>query len=195
MCRVLLWLGLIGTGCFTAPSAAAQDNEVGVQLFAFAEFSFYFTRRDRVRYPTIAEYRELSRWAANPYDDSRSPAYFDLVAVVENFGTHPVGSIELELTRNRKVGEFFDDSIVRPPYPKEAAQWEGAIGIETTTVGSLDGKTATVVRFGPFAVRELLEDLLAQDAWPWQVKYEVTLQCGGCASSTDSASFTMAHSL
>ena len=192
MSRTLLWWGLIGVSCISAPTTWAQDNDIRVQLFAFAEFSFYFERRDRVQYPSITEYREFSDWVHNPYHDSRSPGVFDLVAVVENLGTRVVESFDLELTRNRKISEPISyDNFRRPPYQMESARWEGSIPVETKPIGTLDGKTATVVRFGPFSVRDLWEDLELRDLWPWEVRYEVTVRCNDCTSYTGSATFTM----
>ena len=193
MNRVLLLLGLIGTCCVAAQAAKAQNHEMRIRLFAFAEFPLMI-ESDSVSYPeALAEYKLLTRWNQNPYHRYQSPAYFDLIAVVENRGTVPVELVELELTRDRKIGEFYDWE--RPPTvdPSETAEWEGSIRIETKTISTLDGKTATFVRFGPFSADQLWWDVEEQNLWPWEIKYDVTIQCNGCASDTDSASFTMSH--
>ena len=187
-------LGLIVAHVFNSPAAVSQEHEVRVTLFAFAEFPFSFsTQYDNVRYPPIIEYKNFTEWVQNPYDKSRSPDFFELVAVVSNVGTFSVESIQLGLSRDRKIGDVWDFEV--EPHPRESAQWEGPIEIATTMIDTLAGQTAAVVRFGPFSARGLQDDLLAQDLWPWEVEYEVIVQCSGCAANTDSASITMVHSL
>ena len=193
MSRALSLLGLIAALFFSAPAAVSQGHDVRVTLFAFAEFPFWFsTRYDNVRYPPITEYKVFTEWVRDPYDKSRSPDFFELVAIVSNTSTVSVETIQLGLNRDRKIGDVWDFEV--EPHPSENSQWEGAIPIATTLIDSLDGQTATVVRFGPFSAHGLLDDLLAQELWPWEVEYEVTLQCRGCARDTDSVSISMVHS-
>lgn len=155
MNRLLPIIGLIVAGFFAAPMAAAQDHEVWVELFALAQFPLL--REDQfVRYPTgPSEYKRLTRWNLDKWRD-RSPEYFDLVAIVENRGTLPVGSIELRLTRDRKIGERRLWLSGDPePQPRELAQWEGPIPVETKTIRALDADAATSVWFGPFSADKL----------------------------------------
>ncbi len=191
MKRVLLFIGLIQAGYFAAPMVAAQDQEVWIDLFAMAQFPL-LGEEGFLRYPTgPSEYKRLTRWNLDKWRD-RSPEYFDLVAIVQNPGTLPVGSIELQLTRNVKIGErrhWLSDDPEPPPW--ELAQWEGAIPVETKTIGGLEADAATSVWFGPFSADELLEDFRGQDTWPWEVMYEVTLLCSGCSPSNGAASFDM----
>ncbi len=94
MNRVLLFIGLIYAGCFAAPMVAAQDDYVSVDLFAMAQFPLVGEEKF-LRYPAgPSEYKRLTRWNLDKWRD-RSPEYFDLVAIVQNPGTQPVGLIEL----------------------------------------------------------------------------------------------------
>ena len=192
MNRPLLLIGLIGAGFFAAPMAAAQKYDVRVELFAMAQFPL-LAEELFVRYPTgPSEYKRLTRWNLDKWRD-RSPEYFDLVVIVQNLGTNPVELIELQLTRNVKIGErriWYSDDPEPPPH--ELAQWEGPIPVETKTIGTLLGADAAMsVWFGPFSADELWQDLSGQDLWPWEVKHEVTLRCGGCSPTTGTASFDM----
>ena len=194
MKRALALFGLIVAHCFNAPAAVSQDNDVRVELFAFAEFPFFSDMLySGVRYPPITEYKVLKEWVGNPYNRIRSPDFFELVAIVANTSTLSIEEIELELRVDRRIGELWD--FEAQPHPRETAQWEGLTRIETTMIGSLDGKMARVVRFGPFSASDLQDELVAQDLWPWEVQYEVTLRCNGCTPNTDSASIRMVHSL
>ena len=104
MKRVLRIIGLIQAGVFGAPMVAAQDYDVWVDLFAMAQFPL-LGEDGYLRYPTgPSEYERLTRWNLDKWRD-RSPEYYDLVAIVQNPGTQPVGSIELRLTRHVKIGE------------------------------------------------------------------------------------------
>lgn len=191
MYRLLPIFGLIGASFFAAPMAAAQDHEVWVDLFALAQFPLL--REDQfLRYPTgPSEYKRLTRWNLDKWRD-RSPEYFDLVAIVQNPGTLPGGSIELRLTRDRKIGERRLWLSSDPePQPRELAQWEGPIPVQTKTIGTLGADAATSVWFGPFSADELWQDFREQESWPWEVRYEVTLRCAGCSPATGSASFDM----
>ena len=143
MKRVLLFIGLIVAGFFAAPTVAAQDYDVWVDLFAMAQFPL--SREEGfVRYPTgPSEYKRLTRWNLDKWGD-RSPEHFDLVAIVQNPGTLPVGSIELQLTRDLKIGEFRDYDNP-DPHPRELAQWEGSILVDSKTIGTLDADAATSV--------------------------------------------------
>lgn len=186
---------LMGVGFLAAPMTAAQESDVRVRLFALAQFPL-LREENHVRYPTgPSEYRLLTRWNLDKWRD-RSPEYFDLVAIVENNGSLPVESIELQLTRDLKIGErrFWHTGDPEPD-PRELAQWEGPIRVETKTIGTLDADAATSVQFGPFSADELWQDFWGQDLWPWEVKYEVTLLCSGCITTTGSASFDMAFPL
>lgn len=194
MSRVLSFLGLIVACCFTSPTTVSQENDVHVTLFAFAEFELFFAAKfDNVRYPPITEHKIITDWVQNPYNKSRSPDHFELVAIVVNRGTLPVDSIELELNRDRKIGELWD--FETEPRPSGSAQWEGSIPIATTVVGTVEEMTATVVRFGPFSASDLYNHLLAEERWPWEVRFEVALECSDCSPVTDSASIKMHHSL
>ena len=161
MKRVLLFIGLIYAGCFATPMAAAQDYYVSVDLFAMAHFPL--VRQEKfLRYPAgPSEYKRLTRWNLDKWRD-RSPEHFDLVAIVQNPGTIPVGPIELRLTRDVKIGELPDYDIPDSD-PREHAQWEGPIPVETKTIGTLGADAATSVWFGPLSADELLEDLWEQD--------------------------------
>ena len=190
MKRVLLFIGLIHAGFFVAPMVAAQDYEVWVDLFPMAQFPL-LAEDQFLRYPAgPSEYKRLTRWNLDKWRD-RSPEYFDLVVIVQNPGTNPVESIELQLTRDIRIGEFWDYES-QPP-PRELAQWEGSVPVELKTIGTLGADAATSVLFGPFSADELWQDLWGQDLWPWEVKYEVTLRCSGCSPITGSASFDMVH--
>ena len=189
MKRVLRIIGLIQAGVFGAPMVAAQDYDVWVDLFAMAQFPL-LGEDGYLRYPTgPSEYKRLTRWNLDKWRD-RSPEHFDLVAIVQNPGTIPVGPIELRLTRDVKIGEFPDYNIPDSD-PRELAQWESPIPVETKTIGTLGADAATSVWFGPLSADELLEDLWEQDLWPWEVMYEVTLLCSGCSPSNSAASFDM----
>ena len=193
MSRVPLLFGLIAVCLFTAQVTVSQDYDVHVQLYAFAEFPFFSdVPNNGVLYPPISEYKELTDWIQNPYNRIRSPDHFELIAIVSNPGTLAVKSIQLELTKDRKIGELWD--FETQLHPREHAQWEGSIQIATRMIDALDGKTATVVRFGPFSASDLQDDLLAQESWPWEVEYEVTVQCSSCDPNSDSTSITMVHS-
>ncbi len=194
MKRALLWIVFSGIGIFSAPMAVAQDVEVRVRLYALAHFPL-LREDNHLRYPTgPTEYKRLTEWALDKWED-RSPENFDLVAIIENVGTQPVGLIELRLTRDRKIGEKWDIDL--NPNPSDVAIWEGPVDVETRTVGTLDADSATSIWFGPFSAVQLLQDLPPSSRdlyiWPWEAKYEVTLECDGCSPMTASASFDMFH--
>ena len=191
MKRSILLIGLICAGPFSAPIVAAQDYDVLVDLFALAQFPL-LGEDGYVRYPTgPSEYKRLTRWNLDKWRD-RSPEYFDLVAIVRNFGTNPIESAELHLTRDIKLGEHWN-WINNEPDSRVLAQWTGPIPVETRTIGPLGADAATSVWFGPFSADELLQDHSGQDLWPWEVRFEVTLRCNACSPNTGIASFEMIH--
>ena len=106
---------------------------------------------------------------------------FDLVAIIENIGSQPVGPIELRLTGDRKIGETWD--FRSQPHPRELAEWEGPVDVETRMVDTLDADSAVSVWFGPFSTPELRDFglLWDMDLWAWEARYEVTLECDGCS--------------
>ena len=191
MKRSMLLIGLICAGFSIAPMVAAQDDDVSVYLFALAQFPL-LQEELYVRNPTApSEYKRLTRWNLDKWGD-RSPEYFDLVAIVENTGSIPAGSIELHLTRDVKIGEPRHWHTGDPePHPPELAQWEGPIPVETKTIDALDANASTSVWFGPFSADELWENLHPQDLWPWEARHEVTLRCSRCSPITSIASFDM----
>ena len=195
MKRTCLLIGWIGAGLFSAPMVVAQDVEVRVRLYALAHFPL-LGEDAHLRYPTgPTEYKRLTEWFSDKWGD-RGPENFDLVAIIENVGTQPVGPIELRLTRDRKIGENWDIDL--NPNPSDVAIWEGLVDVETRTVGTLDADSAMSIWFGPFSAYQLLQDLPPSPSrdlyiWPWEAKYEVTLECDGCSPMTASASFVMVH--
>ena len=191
MNRALPFIGSICAGIFAVPMVAAQEYEVWVDLFALAHVPLLGEDAFQ-RYPTgPSEYKRLTSWNLDKWRD-RSPENFDLVAIVQNPGTYPVELFELRLTRLTRIGErriwLSDDP---EPHPRELAQWEGPIPVDTKTLGTLGADSAMSVWFGPFSADELWQDLSRQNLWPWQVKYEVTLQCSACSPTTGTASFDM----
>lgn len=195
--RQLIKCAAIAIVCCPALSASAQTENEGArlwELFALAEFPLV-RRRDSVRYPAapISEYKRLRDWVQDSGHGNTGPEYFDLVAVAYAPDEFPIDSIKLELTRDRKIGEFQEPETGSPELAREQAIWEGPFRIETTTIAKLDGKTGTYVWFGPFSADELWQDLVIRDLWPWEVRYEVILRCDGCPSpsATAGASFTM----
>ena len=198
MRRQLLLFTFIASACFPAMPSAAQ-NEGGQpnvwQLLALAEFPLV-RKRDGVRYPstTIAEFKPFREWIQDFENGNTDPEYFHLVAVAYNPGELPIESVELELIRDRKIGEYYDQGAPPLDLAREQATWEGPVHIETSHFARLDGKTGTYVWFGPFSADALWMDLAHQDRWPWEVRYEVTARCNGCPSEdTTGASFTMTH--
>ena len=191
MKRTCLLIGWIGAGgLFSAPMAVAQDVEVLIWLYALAHFPL-LKEDSHLRHPTgPTEYRRLTDCVIDKWGD-RCPENFDLVAIIENLGAVPVGPMTLHLTGDRKIGETSDFSS--QPHPRELAQWEGPISLETRTVGGLDADSATSVWFGPFSTDALVGFLWDMDLWPWEAKYEVTLVCAGCSPMTASRAFDMAH--
>ena len=197
MNHVLLAWGWLGVSFFAASTAAAQDAEIHVHLFVLAEFPLLVEVDSAdIPYPTPIpfEYKRLTRWTLDKWRD-RSPEHFDLLAVVESYDTQPINAIELVLTRARKIGEFFDyDQLhLDPPHSSERAVWEVPVQIETKIVDSLDGRMATYVWFDSLSADDLWKDLSPQRRWPWETRYEITLQCSRCSPVTASASFTMSH--
>ncbi len=192
--RSLLMLAGIACGSYiTVPDAAAQERRIEVTVYALAEFPLLreLASFDE-RYPTpiISEYTLLEHWHTDKWQDT-SPPYFDLVAVVENLTELPSESVELTLTRDRKIGEIPDDIPLEPPHPRETAEWEGAIPIQTKAIGTLDGMTAKYVRFGPLSANELTYGLWEQNLWTWDAKYEVAVSCDGCVPVTNAWSFSL----
>lgn len=157
MMRALLLIGLIDPGFFAASMVAGQDTDVRVRLFAMAQFPL-LREENFLRYPTgFLEYKLLTRWLLDKWRD-RSLEYFDLVVIVENPGTLPVGMIELQPSRHLKIGERRECGDPDPP-PRELAQWENSIPVETKTIDTLDANAAMSVWFGPFSADELWDDL------------------------------------
>ncbi len=193
MKRALLWIVFSGIGIFSAPMAVAQDVEVRVRLYALAHFPL-LREVDNMRYPNgPTEYKRLTEWVSDKWGD-RSPENFDLVAIIENIGTQPIGPIELRLTGDRRIGERWDASS--RPYPWDVAEWEGPSDVETRTVGTLDADSATSIWFGPFSAYQLSQVLpRSRDLWPWEARFEVTLECDGCSPMTASTVFDMGHDL
>lgn len=199
MIRQLLQFVAIAFVCFLSLSAMAQTDNRRPWIwgvFALAEFPLVHKRHD-VQYPVelVSEYRRLTEWLQESEHASTGPEYFDLVAVPLVPDELPKQLIELELTRDRKVGEFHEPGTGSLELAREQAIWEGPVHIETTTIGRLDGKTGTYVWFGPYSADELWHDLVARGLWPWEVRYEVTLRCNGCPAPaySRSTSFTMTH--
>lgn len=198
MRRLLFLFTFIASACLPALPATAQ-NDGGRpnvwQLLTLAEFPLV-RKRDGVRYPamTIAEYKPFREWIQNIENVNTGPEYFHLVAVAYNPDDLPIKSVELELVRDRKIGEYHDQGAPSLDITRERATWEGHVHIESSHIARLDGKTGTYVWFGPFSAHDLWMDLAGQDRWPWEVRYEVTARCDGCSSEdTTGASFTMIH--
>ncbi len=215
------WVEWIGCLCFAA--AASADDVTVSKLIPFAEFSLYIpvspgvssawrnhaadsenrpTRTGRIghvmladdSFLSIAEYRVISDWVAS-HNDHVAPEYLDMVAVLENRGEVAVGPIQVDLYRDRKVGETAEAACEAPltvPHPNTQAVWQGSVLVDTNEIVSLEGKTAIGVKFGFIPIFDsLLDDLTVLGLWPWEVKYEIRLQCTGCSPEVVSVSLPM----
>lgn len=195
MKRLSMLAAIVCGSGLAAPTAVAQDRRIEVTVYALAEFPLLreLASVDE-RYPTpiISEYTLLEFWHTDKWQET-NPPFFDLVAVVENLGERPAESVELDLTWDRKIGERPNEIPWGPPYPSELAEWEGAIPVQTKAIGTLDGRSAEYIRFGPLSVRELLDGLWDQGLWAWDAKYEVTVRCDGCVPSTGAWSFQLSY--
>ncbi len=192
MKRNSLLIGLIGAGLLSAPMTVAQDADIHVELYALAHFPL-LGEDSHLRHPTgPTEYKLLTDCIADKWGD-RCPENFDLVAIIENIGSQPVGPIELRLTGDRKIGKLWD--YTSRPYPWNVAVWEGPVDVETRLVGTLDADSAMSVWFGPFSTSEIMGLLWDMDLWPWEARYKVTLVCDGCSPRTASVSFDLTHPL
>ena len=223
MIRKPLMLPLVWIGCsFIAASVVAEDV-VAIKLIPLAELPIYVSaspgvmtawrnhaadlenrtrRAGRVGhvmltdegYQSMSEYRVISDWIAS-HNDHAAPDYLDLVAVIENRGTVPVGPIDVELYRDRKVGETAEAACNAPlavPHPRTQATWEGLVMLDSNAIDILEAKTVLGLKLGSFAIHEdLLDDLRTMGMWPWDVKYEVRLRCTVCSRDTVSVSIPM----
>lgn len=195
MNRASLLAGMIGGFCLAAPMAHAQQRPGAdqpdvkvIELLPMGNKPIEFSRTTGVAYPELFEYRIVWSWIWHAYH--WPPEYLDLIAVVENSASAPVGPVELDLYRDLEIGDSLDGYCDATPvsgrllHPEDAAVWQGPILWDTKTIGMLEGKTAVGVNFDPISMAGLRDEYWPQDEWPWTLRFEVAVRCERCSSET-----------
>ena len=213
MNKVLLCFVCNAIICLLPVSSAAQGESgvVADGLIVLAEVPlriYPLEGRQPLDLPSLPELTPMSHIPMG--DHPLLPATINVIGIVQNQGDTPVESVEVELFVDRQVGEAIEQGELsqerrverslmnplgneHPPHPSSVARWEGAVHIESRFFSLLDGNETIAVHFEQRA-ETLWQHLVPNREWPWQVRYELQVNCVSCSSDRVSTHLLLADS-